>query len=423
MNRRVLIIGYYYVDTNMGGVRQRRIARLLPRHGWEPVVLTHPYDDTSVRSNDPGVRVEQVAAPDLTQLYARLRGKKNVTPVGKPEPKAKEIGLTGTLNRWVMIPDKQAPWFRAAVRRGRELLQREKFDAIFASIEPRTCALVAAKLAKETGVRCVIEYRDLWTDNPYHHIGQPTPLHRWLHSRFERRALKQAHSVSAVCRGIASHLTKSYPDLLHSPVELNYNFFDPEEYPPVEEKPRPFTISYTGAMYASRTPHQFFEGMRAFIERGGLTPEQFRFRWAGGAAGIKDLGEVLDRHGIRPYLDFLGQIPHRDALRLLRESDAALLLQSPDDATHIPGKLFEALGARVPLLALAHPCEVTQIIERCHAGIICPYTTESVAAALTEFHQQATQQKRWSFVEAEVEQFSAHAAVGRLAALFEPRGR
>lgn len=405
----------------MGGVRQRRIARLLPKHGWEPVVLTHPADASTAQSDVPGVRVEHVAAPDLTQIYARLRGQKNAAPGGKPEPKAKEIGLTGMLNRWVMIPDKQATWFRAAVRRGRELLQREKFDAIFASIEPRTCALVAAKLAKETGVRCVIEYRDLWTDNPYHHIGQPTPLHRWLHSRFERRALKQADAVSAVCRGIASHLSKSYPELLRSPVELNYNFFDPGEYPTIEEKPRPFTISYTGAMYASRTPHQFFEGMRAFIDRAGLKPEQFRFRWAGGAAGIKDLGEVLDRHGIRPHLDFLGQIPHRDALRLLRESDAALLLQSPEDTIHIPGKLFEALGARVPLLALAHPCEVTQIIGRCHAGIICPYTTESVVAALEEFHRLSRQKSRWSFVENEVEAFSAQTAVGRLAALFEPR--
>jgi glycosyltransferase involved in cell wall biosynthesis len=420
LNKRVLIIGYFYVDTNMGGVRQRRIARLLPGRGWEPVVLTHPYDDTSVRSNDPGVRLEHVAAPDLTQIYARLRGRNTATPGGKPEPKAKEIGLTGMLNRWVMIPDKQIPWYRAAVRRGRELLQREKFDAIFASIEPRTSALVAARLAEETGVRCVIEYRDLWTNNPYHHIGQPTALHRWLHSRCERRVLKQADAVSAVCRGIAIHLSKSYPDLLRSPVELNYNFFDPGEYPPTDEKPRPFTISYTGAMYASRTPHQFFEGMRAFIDRGRLTPEQFRFRWAGGAAGIKDLGEVLDRHGIRPYLDFLGQIPHREALRLLRESDAALL-QSPEDAIHIPGKLFEALGARVPLLALAHPCEVTQIIERCHAGIICPYTTASVMAALEEFHRLSQQKTRWSFVEAEVERYSADAAAGRLAALFEPR--
>ena len=106
---------------------------------------------------------------------------------------------------------------------------------------------------------------------------------------------------------------------------------------------------------------------------------------------------------------------------MLRESDAALLLQSPDDAIHIPGKLFEALGARVPLLALAHPCEVTQIIERCHAGIICPYTTESVVAALEEFHRLSQQRTRWSFVETEVEAFSAHSAVGRLARLFEPR--
>jgi hypothetical protein len=42
LNKRVLIIGYNIVDSNMGGVRLRRIARLLPQHGWEPVALTHP---------------------------------------------------------------------------------------------------------------------------------------------------------------------------------------------------------------------------------------------------------------------------------------------------------------------------------------------------------------------------------------------
>ena len=57
--------------------------------------------------------MEHVAAPDLTQIYAKLRGKQTTAAAGKPEPKAKEIGFTGALNRWVMIPDKQAPWFRA----------------------------------------------------------------------------------------------------------------------------------------------------------------------------------------------------------------------------------------------------------------------------------------------------------------------
>lgn len=427
MNKRVLFIGYLLPDANMGGVRTRRIARLLPRHGWETVVLTHLNDTTSVPwAPVTGVRVETAVAPDLTALYHRVKNLGRSQPVNstpqRPEPKAMPIGFTSEINRWLMIPDKQMPWRRAAVRRGRELLRQEKFDVIFASLEPRTSLLVAAQLSRESGVPCVFEYRDLWTGNPYYHITQPSAFHRWLHGRLERHALRQASRVSAVCRGIADYLTQTHGPLLKAPVELNYNFYDSDEYPNPVSSPmakRPFTISYAGAMYASRTPHQFFEGMRAFIDARKLTPAQFQFRWAGSASGINDLSDVINRTGVRPYLDFLGLIPHREALSLLQQSDAALLIQSPDDTIHIPGKLFEAMGARVPLLALAHPCEVTDIIQRCRAGVVCPHTRESVAVALDELFQRSTAGRRWEFNEAEVQKFSADGAVAKLAALFD----
>jgi len=172
-------------------------------------------------------------------------------------------------------------------------------------------------------------------------------------------------------------------------------------------------------MYVERKPHQFFAGLRRFVEQTGTTPQQFRFRWAGVVAGIDDLGEVLDQNGVRPYMDFVGQLPHREALRQMQESDVALLLQAPGDAIHIPGKLFEALGARVPLLAVANASETADIIRRCHAGIVCPHTPESVAAGLAEFYDLHRRRQRWEFHEAEVEKFSAAPAVAELAALFD----
>ena len=425
MNKRILIIGHCIVEANMGGVRLRRIARLLPRQGWDAVALTHP-SERGVDREMSGLRLEEVAAPDLTRIYTRLRSLGRHKPAseaaGRKEPTSKVIGLTSKINRWLMIPDKQVLWYRPALARGREVLRREKFDAIFCSLDPRICLMLGARLSRESGVPCILEYRDLWTGNPYYHVTQPTALHRRIHESLERKALRQARCVSAVCRGIADYLGQKYGSVLRAPVELNYNFFDPEEYPPREPapaEPRAFTVSYTGAMYGKRSPHQFFEGLRAFIDQAGLKPAQFRFRWAGVVAGIDDLGEILERTSVRPYMDFLGQIPHREALRLLMESDAALLIQAPHDAIHIPGKLFEMMGARVPVLALAHPCEVTDIIQRCRAGIVCPHTAESVAAALAEFRRLSSQGKRWEFNEAEVEKFSADASVARLANLFE----
>ena len=429
MNKRALIVGYFVVDQNMGGVRLRRIARLLPRHGWQPVILTHP----PVPGSPPvagDVRLEIAQALDLTRLYGRIRPSRREAalpvPAGRGEPKTVSTRITGRVNRWLMVPDKHVTWYRAALQRGRELLRREKFDVIFASLEPRTGILVAAQLSRESGVPFVLEYRDLWTGSPYHALAQPTVFHRWLYERWERQTMQQARVVSAVCRGIADYLEQKYASVLKAPVAVNYNFFDPEEYPPPRPSvavnsaaPRPLVVSYAGAMYASRTPHQFFEGMRAYLDRAKLTPEQFRFCWAGFITDIDDLSKVIDRTGVRPYMDFLGQIPHQEALRLLIRSDAALLIQAAHDSIHIPGKLFEAMGARVPLLALANPCEVTDIIQRCRAGIVCPYTADSVASALAEFQRLSAQGTRWQFNEAEVQQFSADPSVARLAALFE----
>jgi glycosyltransferase involved in cell wall biosynthesis len=444
MNRRVLVVGYTYPDQNMGSVRLRRLCRLLPQHGWDPIVLTHAGGQPpgSTAALPDGGRLEFVAAPDLGQIYQRFahpfrpvnpNTPSTNAPVPKPPPQngpaektapaapaVRDTRLTSQLNRWLMVPDKQRPWLQPAVRRGQELLRTEQFDAIFATLDPRTALLVAARLSKSSGVPAVVEYRDLWVGNPYYHLTQPTPLHRAWHSHLERTVIREAARVSVVCEGIQEYLTRAYGDLLRAPVELNYNFYDPAEYPAPAPRndAEPFTVSHAGNMYASRTPHQFFEGMQAFITQHQLTPARFRFRWAGGLSGISGLDAVLDRTGVRPFIDFLGQIPHRAALQLLVDSDVSLLLQAPDDTIHIPGKLFEALGARVPILALANPCETSRIIESCRAGLVCRHSKEAVAQTLTQFYQRRQQRLPWDFNEPRREEFSAERAVAKLARLF-----
>jgi glycosyltransferase involved in cell wall biosynthesis len=403
--------------------RLLRVFRHLPRYGYEPVMLTDVCRHEPYKFNLPADRVEQVPCFDLQYAYMKLRGAKvaqSTTAAQKPESRA--IGFTTFINRWFLVPDKQIFWCGPARRVARARALREKFDVVFASNLPATNGITGAKIARSLGLPFVVEYRDLWTGNPYHNLTHPTALHRALNARLERAMLRNASRVSCLSTGIADRIAEMYDDVLREKPQVNYNFFDPGEFPATgltPQKPGAFTISYVGAMYLSRNPEMFFRGLRLFITRHQIAPEQLRFRWLGLIVGIAGLQEMICRNGMEPYIDFLGQIPHGDALNELRRSQVSLVIQSADDAIHIPGKIFEAMGARVPLLAIANPCEVTSIIDRTQAGLHCPHDPGAVADTIEKLWKHSLSGATWKYEDTEVCKFSVDRAVARIAGMLD----
>lgn len=429
MERTVLIVAHHHDAPNMGAVRVKRIARRLGGLGWNVhfVASGRPAGEERC-GGDAGYRLHRVPALDLQSVYRRWAGVLRRRGGGAPADAAaagarsRDIGWTTFLNRWCMVPDKQIPWYGPAVRETLRLAEAVKPDLIFTSLDPRTNFLVAARVARETRRPLVMEYRDLWTGNPYPQLSMPTALHRALHRRMERRSVRCAARVSCVTRGMADFVTRLHAGAAWAPARVNYNFFDPDEYP-APAAPRapdaPFRVCYMGAFYTTRDPAPFFDGLGRFLRSRGLTPSQFRFRWAGEIVGLRDLESALERNGLKNHIDFLGQIPHAEALRELRASDAALVVVAPDDLLHIPGKLFEAMGARVPALLVARPAEVTEIVERTRCGVHAPHEADAICAALGRLWDARAAGRPWEFDEPAVREFSAGAAVGRLAGLFE----
>lgn len=424
--KRVLIVYHSFDEWEMGPIRLRRIARQLPAAGWQPVVLTSERSARTAAEIPEGMECLRAGGIDLAEVYGRIKRLGRSAPSGGSDasvklPARRNNKLTSFINRWFMVPDKQITWKRAAVNVAREYLRNHPVDVIFASLAPRTNLLVAAELAREFNLPCVMEFRDLWTGSPYYHLAQPSALHRCLHRRLERRVIQSATRVSAVCRGIAAYLDQSYARQLKQPVALNYNFFDPSEYPPATKPPvqRPMIVSYIGAMYASRSPLSFFQGLKRFIDVRGLGPNDVRFRWAGSVIGVDGVDEAIHELGLEPFIDRLGQLKHADALRELCTSDASVLIQAPSDAIHIPGKLFEALGASVPMLAIADEGEVRDILTAANAGVVCPHTPDGISNALDTFWQHHQEGGAWSFDESVRASYRNDRVVARLAGLFD----
>lgn len=418
---KILFLSYFFSGTrNMGATRVRRLARFFSRSGHAVTVVSVQTPDPAPEIQSIGCRLEAVRAPDPERLFGP-QSRRSAEPAGVGEPRSKATGLTWFLNRWSCVPDKYVFWYGPALRAARRLAREDRPDLIFVSLEPRTDSLVAARLARETGIPMVLEYRDLWTGNPNFHLGTPTALHAWWQAVLERRALRSAAAVTCVCEGIRSRLAARFS--LNLPMAVHTNFFDPDEYPAKTARPanaERFVIAYLGALYGRREPTAFLRGLAAFAQEKG--PRTVEFRWAGPIAGVPHLQAALQESGLSGVIQYLGRLPHREALGELQRADAALVLVAPHDDVHIPGKLYEALGARVPVLLVGGGVEARGIVAETRGGLAVRHDPNEIAAALRQLAGSRKAGSPWPFQEAAVSRYSL-AQVGADLEAFLERAR
>src|SRR5579862_4725574 len=391
--KKVLVIAYSFPPiTNMGSHRILRFVRHLREFGWEPVVLTGKLtsgahcDEKLLAKLPPDLNVNRIDSTDLTETWAKLMGRQRAsvgTATAKQSTPVKTQGLTTFLNRWVMIPDKSFPWIRPAAAAGVKLIRDLKIDAIYSTSDPLTDHLVARRLAHQTRVPWVAEFRDLWMGSPYLARAQPTPIHRAIHTHLERSVVGGAKTIICLSRGIQQYFTKTYPGCQTRAI---YNCFDPDEYPPpavpVADK---FTVLYTGALYSSRSPVPFFEGWARFLKQCQVPAGAAEFTILGGSSDL-DLAGLAKQHGVEDSVKLVGRVAHVEALRQMQSATALLAIQSPEDDIHLPGKLFEYAGARRPIFALSRPCETAEIITENNLGWVVEPDAAAVAAKLMEVH-------------------------------------
>ena len=361
--KRVLIVSYPFLPaSNMGSHRITRFVRHLREFGWEPVLLTAP-DAQAIDD----IEIHRVKSVDLTTLWRRLKG----TTEGGGSGQA----VTTSLNRWVMIPDKYFPWIAPAKRVGSRI---RNIDVIYSTSDPLSDHLVARHVSKRLGVSFVAEFRDLLLGSPYFARSHPTPFHRALQARLERLVVRDAAAIVGLSRGIGQYFERTYG----KPTDLIYNCFDPGEYGPTPPLAEMFTVVYAGALYSSRSPEPFLGGFAQFVKQQPTA----RFVIVGNSSDL-DLPAMVARHGLEKNVELPGRVPHAEALRRMQSATVLLAVQSPDDSIHVPGKLFEYMGARRPILAMSRPCEVAEMITQNELGWVAEPEANAVAARLAEAYQ------------------------------------
>ncbi len=385
-NKSVLIIAYYFPPSGGPGVqRVLKYTKYLREFGWEAVVLTvenanYPAFDYSLLSELPeDIKVFRTKIFEPYEFYRAFTGKKNepidVNVIKKEDQKLSfKEKVAEFIRATFFIPDARIGWYPYAKKKAKEIINTHKIEAIYSSSPPYTCSIIARYIKRKFKLPWIAGFRDPWTG----FISAPKRwlIPRWIDQRLEFSVFDEADLVEVAWEGIAKDAFSKYPNLdsqkfIHIP-----NGFDPEDFPQIEYSPnQKFTLTYTGSMYGRRNPKSLFEAIELLISREEINPNSFLIKLIGRFGG--EIYEMIEQTSFKNSIKVVGYLEHSESLKELVTSDALLLIvdESKESEEIVPGKVFEYLGSRRPILAIC-PTNgaVAKLIMKTKSGLVAHQT-------------------------------------------------
>lgn len=358
--KKVLIISYYWPPTGGSGVqRWVKFAKYLDRFGWEPVVYTpeNPerlaVDETLAAELPEGLTVIRRHISEPYAIYHKFFGASDkgagVNPLNQQKKTFKQrlvVGLRGNL----FVPDPRVGWVNPSVRFLVKYLKDNPVDAIVTTGPPHSMHLIGMKLARRTGIRWIADFRDPWTEMHYFkHMGL-LPWTAARHRSLEQRVLDAADAVIAVSEPVRA----DFQARTSTPVHLITNGYDDDDFAsgPSELPADRFTLVHTGLFASDGNPLRLWDVLAAKCASDRNFKTQLRIVLAG-----KTDAEIIDAlavRGLSDNVEDLGYQPHIKTTRLQQSANILMLplRQEPEYAKALPGKIFEYLAARRPVLGI-----------------------------------------------------------------------
>ena len=380
--KKVLIVSYYFPPSGGPGVqRVLKFVKYLPAFGWQPVVLTvengdFPARDESLLAEIPeAVKVYRTRIFEPYSLYRKLTGKAPNAPVdvenipGSSGKRSVAESAASFIRSTFFIPDARIGWYPYATSEGLEIIRREGIQALYSSSPPYTTAVIARRLHQATKVPWIAGFRDPWTGflSTPHRWFFPAAVDRYL----EHSVLRDATVIEAAWRGILKDFTKKYPEIDCTKLFYLPNGFDSEDYPAIDTpRNERFTLTYTGSLYGKRNPQTLLTAVEQLVRERSVDPEKILIQLIGRQGS--EVREMVERSTINASVRLVPYLPHGESIRELLRSDALLLIVDEADGSDeiVPGKVFEYLGARRPIITLAPPGAVSALITETRSGLV-----------------------------------------------------
>ncbi len=416
--RRLLVVAYYFPPMGLSGVqRVAKFIKYLPEHGWQPTVLTiepagyFAYDTTLLHEvKRAGVTICRTGSWDPTRFFRRHQ----TIPLPS-EPQRKRLS---TMSQLLFVPDNKIGWYPHALRAGRRLLKEQAFDAIYSSAPPYTAHLIAARLSRQSGLPLVVDFRDDWVGNPRH--VYPTPLHRSLHQRMERRVMRTSSHAIVINEPIRCALAERNTRKGFQPsISVIPQGFDADDFAvePAARKSGTMRLLYSGIFYDAQTPDYFLRALAQVVENHPRVRDHIEAVFIG--LFPEASMHLAARLGIGDLVRYVGYVVHEEAVAQLQATDVLWMTigKRPGAGGISTGKLFEYFGTRKPILALVPGGAACEALRPYGAAcIVEPDDVDAIAQSILSMFTQWQAGTLPTPNESYVQQFDRRRLAGQLAA-------
>lgn len=381
----VLVVAYNFPPhAAIGTMRTLRLVRYLAERGWSIEVLTSdprtfrastPVDDALLSRVPPQVRVVRAAS------WRWLDGRTTASPggatgdtgprVGTPSGTAQDrrssfARLRRTLGAARAIPDRENAWLAPSVLAGLRKCRRP--DVLYSSAPPWTGQLTALALSHRWGCPWVADFRDPWARAPWREDRPPFAAR--AAARLERRVIGRANAVVFTTQGNRDEFAGYYGPAAAARFAIVPNGCDVTEFDGLTPAPDEgkFVLLHPGSLYGGkRDPAPLFSAIASAVARGALDRERFRVRFLGPDAPehVAALGRA---HGLDRMLEIPPRVGRRESLQQMISASALLIIQ-PGHGVSVPGKLYEYLAARRPVLAMTDDDEIVNLVQCSGTGV------------------------------------------------------
>lgn len=413
MKGKLLICAYYFPPIGTpGSFRWKEFVKHLSSRGWKTDVLTiytfrnHPnYDPKLLEDMSDEVRIfrtypgvmhhlsslllskgNTIASPEHSEGIAKQADNQQSTSPHTPDSFRQTVGkflfkIFEKGLRAIFIPDEAVSWLPFALIKGRQLIKENSYDVIISSGFPFTCHILGFLLKWLSGGRpWIADYGDPWVYNP------SFPLPRWrsfIDKKIESRVLKTVNKVIITTDKTKEHYLDLYPFLKSEDIKLitqGFSHVGFHEAPP--ETTDKFSIVYTGMFYKANEPFMFFDALKYVKEiwkdleviiAGNMPNDKYR-RYA-------------ENNGLSEIVHFIGFVPQKRAFSL-QKGASLLLLIGPSGGIQVPGKTYEYVAARRPILSIkVDDYDIAStVVERLKRGITVQNDSQKITESIIHLY-------------------------------------